>query len=91
MTTSTWEKDPDATLDWVWDWSDWLEPGETITTSTMTVSAGLTLNSDAHSATSATAWVSGGTPGTPYQVTNRIITSAGRIDDRSITIRVKNR
>lgn len=89
--SNVWEKDPDAVLDYVWDWSDWLEPGETITDSLFIMSAGITLDSDSHSATSATAWLSGGTPGIPYQATNRIETSAGRIDDRSITIRVKNR
>ncbi|MFJ4828412.1 hypothetical protein ACIP79_00500 [Streptomyces sp. NPDC088747] len=86
-----WLKDPDAVLDWVWDWSDWLAPGETITTSDFTVSAGLDLDSDSNTLSSATAWLSGGEPGTPYLVANRITTSAGRTDERSITIRVKNR
>lgn len=88
---TTWEKDPDAVLDWVWDWSDWLAPGETISVSDFTVSAGLDLDSDSNTLASATAWLSGGVPGTPYLVANRITTSAGRTDERSITIRVKNR
>lgn len=87
----TWPKDPDAVLDWVWDWSDWLAPGETISTSTFTVSAGLDLGVTSNTLSSTTAWLSGGTPGTPYLVANRIVTSAGRTDERSITIRVKNR
>lgn len=86
-----WLKDPDATLDWRWDWTDWLEDGESIIASVMTVSAGLVKDSDSYSPTSTTVWVSGGSPGTPYTVANRITTSAGRIDERSITIRVTNR
>ncbi len=91
MTVTDWVKDPDATLDWRWDWSEWLADGETITVSTFIVSAGLVKNSDTFSATSATVWLSGGTAGTAYLVTNRITTSVGRTDDRSITIRVTNR
>ncbi|MFH8596656.1 phage fiber-tail adaptor protein [Streptomyces rimosus] len=87
-----WTKGPDATLDWRWDWTDWLADGETITAPTMTVSAGLVHTSDSHSPTSATAWLSCGTPGTPYLVANPIVTSAaGRTDERSVTIRVTNR
>ncbi|WP_150187556.1 hypothetical protein [Streptomyces venezuelae] len=86
-----WEKDPDAALDWVWDWSEWLASGETIVTSAFTVSAGLDLDSHSFNSNSATAWLSGGTPGTPYLVSNRITTSEDRTDERSITIRVKNR
>lgn len=87
----TYVKDPEAVLDYPFDWSSWLKPGETITTSTFTVSAGLALDSSSNTLSSATAWLSGGAAGTPYQVTNHIVTSAGRADDRSITIRVQNR
>ncbi|MFE0101177.1 hypothetical protein [Streptomyces sp. NPDC059009] len=87
----TYLKDPDAVLDWIWDWSDWLAPGETIVTSVFTVGAGLDLDSSSHNTTSATAWLSGGAPGSPYTVANRITTSASRTDERSIVIRVKNR
>jgi hypothetical protein len=86
-----WLKDPDATLDWRFDWTDWLDDGETITASVMTVSAGLVLVSQSNSVSAATVWVSGGTTGSVYSVANRITTSAGRIDERTITIRVTNR
>lgn len=84
-------KDPDAVLDYIFDWSEWLATSETISTSVMTVSPGLTLDSDNHVSTQATAWVSGGTPGTPYTLANKITTNQGRTDERSITIRVTNR
>lgn len=91
MATADWVKDPDAVLDWRWDWSQWLQSGEQIIDSEIVVSPGLTLDSHSHTLASATAWLSGGSAGVPYLVTNRITTNQGRIDDRSITIRVTNR
>lgn len=86
-----WQKDPDAVLDWRWDWTDWLADGEAISSSLMTVSAGLVLDSSGFSPTSTTAWLSGGTAGSTYSVANRISTSQGRTDERTITIRVTSR
>ncbi|MFF4344986.1 hypothetical protein ACFY00_34350 [Kitasatospora sp. NPDC001540] len=43
MATNQNLKDPDATLDRVRDWSDWLASGETIATSTFVTSAGITV------------------------------------------------
>lgn len=88
-----WEKDPNATLDWSWDWSDWIDTpgGEVITVSTFSATPGISIGTTSNTATSATAWLSGGTDGRPYTVTNEITTNKGRIDNRSITIRVKNR
>jgi hypothetical protein len=91
VTVTDWEKDPDAVLPWSWDWTDWLDDGESIVESVMTVSAGLVKDSDSYSATSTTVWLSGGSPGTPYSVANRIETSMGKVDERTITIRVTNR
>lgn len=91
MAAIDWVKDPEAVLDWHWDWSEWLDSNESITASTMTVTPGLTLDSDTFSLTSTTAWLSGGTAGQVYLVTNQITTDAGRVDERSITIRVTNR
>ena len=91
VTITDWEKDPDAVLDWRWDWSSWLADGESIIASIMTVSAGLVMDSNSFSATSTTVWLSGGTSSQPYSVANRITTSAGRTDERTITIRVTNR
>lgn len=83
-------KDPSAELDYTLDWSAWLGT-DTIATSTWTVPSGLTQPKDATStATAATVWVGGGTPGQKYTVTNRIVTAAGRADERSIQISVVN-
>lgn len=88
---STWLKDPTAILDWNFDWTDWLSAGETLLTATFTATAGITVTSSSFTTTVGTVWLSGGNPGTPYLVTCHVTTSAGRADDRSITIRVQNR
>jgi hypothetical protein len=83
-------KDPNAVLDYTIDWSTWLE-GDTISTSDWTVPTGLTEASDSNTTTTATVWLSGGTAGQEYTVTNRIVTAGGRTEDRSIYIRVEER
>lgn len=85
------EKDPIANLDYERDWSVWLKAGDTILTSTWTVPAGLTKTDESNTATIATVWLSGGTVGSSYQVTNRIVTAQGRTDERSIQIVVRQR
>lgn len=83
-------KDPNAVLDYIVDWSDWLG-SDTISSSSFTVPTGLTEDSDSNTTTTATVWLSGGTPGEDYEVTNRIVTAGGRTEDRTITIRVRQR
>ena len=98
-------KDPDARLDYYFDWkaltngtgeSDWLAGGETITAFTVTADAGITVDDDPapaliNGATAVKVWLSGGTAGRVYAVTNHIETSAGRTDDRTLMIRVQER
>lgn len=86
-------KDPNAVLDYGFDWSGWLQDGETISDSEWSVDGtGLTIESDTNDDTSTTVWLSGGTVRSyPYTVTNRITTSAGRTDDRSIQVYVAER
>jgi hypothetical protein len=84
-------KDPDAVLDYQWDWSDWLAESETISTATVTAPDGITLASTAKSANAVTAWLSGGTAGVDYEVTCRIVTNQSRTDDRTIRIACRNR
>ena len=105
---ATYVKDPEAVLDYGFNWSLWLAvadltlsppvSAETITSSTWTLPAdltspavGLTKDSDSHGATGTTVWLSGGEDGVDYVVTNHIHTSAGRDDDRSMKIKVRNR
>lgn len=88
---TTYQKDPDAVLDYRWDWSPWLADGETITASQVIVPSGITANSNSNDTTSATVWLAGGSVGETYSVTNRITTSESRIDDRTMHIAVLQR
>lgn len=87
----TYTMDSDAVLDFAWDWSQWLGNLETISSSTVTASPGITVNSTSNTTDKVTVWLSGGTAGQPYTVANRITTNQGRTDERTITIRVTNR
>lgn len=90
MSLGSIDKDPDAVLDYSVDWSAWLDT-DTIATSAWTAATGITVDSDTNSTTIATVWLSGGTAGRNYAVTNRITTAAGRTDDRTIIIKVRER
>lgn len=86
----TFLKDPDATLDYKVDWSDWLG-ADTISTSSFTVPSGITEDTSTNSTTTATVWLSGGTVGERYKVINRIVTAGGRTADRTLYIKVINK
>lgn len=83
-------KDPGAVLDWVFDWTRWLQEGETIFSSTFSATAGITINSSTHANTYTTVWLQGGAQKV-YSLTNTITTTQGRTDRRTITIKVKER
>ena len=78
-------KDPDAVLDYEIDWSTWLGT-DTINSSSWTTGTGITIDSDTNTTTAAKVWLSGGTAGIRYTLTNSIVTAAGREEDRSIEI-----
>jgi hypothetical protein len=84
-------KDPDAVLDYVFDWSNWLSSGEALSDAAFTVETGLTKDSESNTTASATVWLSGGTVGERYTVQCRVTTDQGRTDDRTALIRVANR
>lgn len=86
----TFRKTPNASLDWVFDWTSWLA-GDTIEQSTITVPDGLTKGDDEHDNTTAQVWLSGGTLGQTYKVTNRIVTSQNRTDERSMRLHIADR
>lgn len=65
--------------------------GDSIVTSLWSVPAGITQDSATFSGTYTTIWLSGGTNGQSYEVTNTITTEQGRTFKQSIRIRVKSR
>lgn len=87
---ATYQHDPDATLDYVLAWGTWLGT-DTIVSVAWTVPTGLTLESSSATTTTATAWISGGTADEDYVVGCRITTTAGRVDERSIRLKVRER
>ena len=88
----TFLRDPDSVLDFAFDWAtSWLDAGETITDVTITADPGITVDSHSEASGVVTVWLSGGTAGTNYSVACQIVTSAGRTDERTVTIRVRER
>ena len=89
-------KDPDAVLDYTVDWAaDYLAPGELLAQSDWNVvpdeEGGVALAGSDFDAATSTVKAAGGVAGHVYSLVNRITTSAGRIDERSIVIRVEKR
>jgi len=86
---TTFRKDPEAVLDYHVDWSDWLGVDTIVTSSWSCDDDGITIDSDSTTTTVATVWLSGGTVDEMYEVVNHIITAAGREEDKTINIRIR--
>lgn len=97
-------KDPGSTLDYPVDWSDWLDDGDEIVTSewiitplvdednTLTIADGSgDVPAPSFNNERTTAFVSGGTLGHRYVLTNRVTTAEFRTEDRSRVIEVKEK
>lgn len=80
--------DKDAKLDYSWDWSQWLQAGETITAFTVTGPTGFTISNANQSNGIVVAWVQTVVSGA---VTCHIVTSLNREEDRSIFLMVQDR
>lgn len=96
--------DPDADLDFAFDWralthgvpnatSDWLAADEAILSHAITITpaSGATLGAHSEEDGKVTFWLSGGVAGTRLSVTCHIETDQGRKDDRTRVIDVKER
>lgn len=94
---ATFEKDPDAVLDYKINWAPFLPEGTTIETSVWTVDpteGAPTIESDFAGDTETGIWLSGGTVGSAYKFTNHVTISGGPPtpeDDRTIVIVVKEK
>lgn len=86
----TFTLDPDAVLDYQFNWVDWLDDDETITSHTVVPTAGIDVDSSTEDGGVVTVWVSGAS-GRYQRVTCRIITNQGRTDDRTIRFQVTDR
>lgn len=86
-------KDPDAVLDYQFDWSQWLQDGETIDTSIFIVEGSATLETFDESIDGGftTFWARNGAAGDVARITNRVTTNQGRTDDDTATLRIRAR
>lgn len=86
-------KDPDSILRHAFDWTGWLDAGETITgTPTVTSNDPALVVDQVSQADGVVSYrLSGGIAGAEYLVTCRINTSTGRRDDRSVRYRIGQR
>jgi hypothetical protein len=85
------EKDPFAVLDYTLDWTNWMPDGDTISSVSVAADAGITVDSTSNTNYIVTAFISGGTAGTIYNVEYRITTSNGLKDSRNFRIKVLER
>ncbi|HTG95709.1 MAG TPA: hypothetical protein VL866_24115 [Pyrinomonadaceae bacterium] len=84
-------QDPNAVLDYPFDWSTYLA-GDTIQTSVFSADSGIMVESDAILDPSNTVvWLSGGVKGKRYAITNHVKTAGAREDDWTIYVLVKER
>lgn len=85
------EKDPYAVLDYSLDWTNWMPSGDTISAISITADAGITIDSSTNTDYIATAYISGGTAGTTYNIEYNITTTNGLKDSRNFRIKVVER
>lgn len=86
-------QDPDARLDYRFQWSAWMQDTETITTQTVTLSPDDGMTSDGGSIVDGdvVVWLSGGTDGGVVYVTSHVETSAGRKNDMTLAVHITQR
>ena len=89
-------KDPEAVLDYSIDWgSEYVGGSDLLVASDWSVlpdeSGGLAVCGSAFDAGVTTVKAGGGVPGHVYRLINRVTLESGRVDDRSMVIRVEAR
>ena len=89
-------KDPEAILDYLIDWgAEYLTEGELLVASQWSVDPdeadGIAIAGADFDATKSTVKATAGSAGRIYRLVNRVTTTGGRTDERSVTIRVENR
>ena len=84
-------KDPDENLDYSFNWADYLSPTSDTIESVVFAAVGATLGTVSHTTTLATAFVSGGVSGSTATLSCAITTAQGRVVQRSIYLRIKDR
>lgn len=85
-------KDPESKLIYAFDWTDWLQPGETITgQQVFSNMPSIAISGVGQANGIVSFFAEGGDLGQFATITCRITTSAGQSDDRSVRILIKQR
>jgi hypothetical protein len=88
-------KDPDAVLDYSVDWGAEYLSGDLLAQSAWSVGpdepGGVTIAGSDFDATTSAVKAAGGLPGRIYRLENHVVLASGRIDSRSIVLRVEKR
>lgn len=84
-------KDPQAVLDYFWDWSEWLKPNELIEEYEIIPPSTITVESHTQLEGIVRTWLSGGTINQNAPVVCRISTNQNRIDERTIELIIRDR
>jgi hypothetical protein len=88
-------KDAGAVLDYLIDWGAEYLDGDLLAASEWFVApddaGGVTVAGSDFDATTSTVRAAGGTPGSIYRLVNRVTLQSGRVDERSIVVRVEER
>jgi len=89
-TIATADKDKDARLDYVFDWSAQMDAdSDAVASATVSASpSGLGLGSPIVTASTVQCYASGGAEGTTYVIVNRVWTTGGRQDDKALALRI---
>lgn len=84
-------KDPAANLDYEFDWSKWLVNGDTIASFVVTAAGGVVCGGSGQVSGVVSVMVSGGTADTEASITCRVTTVAGRVDERTLFLSIRQR
>ncbi|HEY0115706.1 MAG TPA: hypothetical protein VGB54_08295 [Allosphingosinicella sp.] len=88
-------KDPQSRIDYAVDWGAHYLDGQNVAASAWTVTpaevGGIAVDAAGFDLVRTAATLTGGIAGHVYSVTNRVTLSDGRVDERSITLRVEQR
>jgi hypothetical protein len=84
-------KDPQAVLDYSYDWTQWLTDVSDHIVAATVVGTDVVVDSWAFDGFIVTAWLSGGTLGAKAEAVCHIVTAGGREDDRTLFLKIKDR
>ena len=85
---SNFQQCPASRLDYVVNWTNWLEDGDEIMASSWSSDPMLTFEDESFTDFQAVAFITGGDAGVIYTITNTITTDAGREHCQSFTLSV---